>query len=920
MRKPENSNHVVDNVRYRSTVGKGITKRVLVLTLSGALLVQPITASSILWGGNAPIAAAQAVTSPDLKLVKEEMLTAGAKRIDYVWTSTRSGKTVRSNVHVIEVDLSNPHVKLDVMSGKNNTVANKQSVTGMVKETGAVAGINGDFFITSQEGVPMGAQVKDGALMSSPSELIGMYAFALTNDRTPVIDQFGFEGEVTAGNGQKFKLSGINQTSYMMELAGGAKQRSHLNAMYIYTSAWTAAERPNASMSATTPTEVLVQNGTVMQIAENSTLPMKPPENGYILRTHGEAAKFARENLTVGHKVDASYNLISLTTGAKKNPNIYQMMVGGHTILVNDGKAAAFSRDISGASGASATSRTSIGYSRDNKKVFLITTENSGNSSGMTFSELQRVMVTLGVWKGINLDGGGSTTMVDRPLGEFNVGLAHPTQNSGGTQQRLVANGIGVYTTAPKGDVRGVKASGPSTLFIGQQAAYSIKAYDTYYNPIDPAGMTAQWSLKDAAIGSFSNGTLTATKAGKSQINIKSGLATDQLPIEVIGRSQITQMTIDAGAASLRAGAEITVPVRVTLNDGRQMNVPAASLQWELQGFNGSVQGGKLKVDQLRDGVNTGYAIARYDGYSAVAMFSTSTAVAQKTWETFENVSYPITFTSLPVGETKGSAAVVKGLPGRENSSALQITYDFTSGTGGKFAYAALNGTGVPVDGQPLAISAAVYGDGSNNWVRAEATDAKGATHYIDLARPLDWTGWKTVKTDLTGMGITYPIRIKRIYVANPVTGQSERAAVGSVAIDDIKFDYAAASIQPDAPSIVLTVNKKEALIDGQAVRLDVAPIVLRGTTYLPLKFVADAIKGQVAWDNTAKRATFIRGNKMIDLWLGQKDIVVNGTRLSTEVAPIVRNGRTLVPVRLVTEQLGLKVHWDGAAKKITIQ
>ena|GEM_PF-153272 len=900
--------------------GEGrLTRRVLILALGGTLLLQPWAATGPGWvealTGGAPVASAAEATS-GLKQTAETMITAGAKRIDYIWTGTRSGKKVQANVHVIEIDLTNPHVSLNVMSGTGNNLTNTASISSMTKATGAVAGVNADYFNMSAEGVPMGAQITSGTLMSSPSVLKGMYAFAIANDRTPVIDRFSFEGNVVAG-GASFPLAGINQTSYMTEPASGSGTFSHVNAMYIYTSAWTAAERPNTKNSSTTPTEILVENGVVTQVAENGTLPIQPPANGYILRTHGTAAQFAKQNLTVGATVSASYNLTSLTTGAKKDPGSYQMMVGGHTILIEDGKASSFSRDVSSISGNSARSRTAVGYSRDSKKVYLVTAEDYGNSSGMTLKELQEVMVRLGVWKGLNLDGGGSTTMTARPLGEFEIGLAHPTENSGGTTERRVINGIGVYTSAPKGEVKGIKASGPSVVFLGQSAGYSLKAYDTYYNPIEPTGMTAQWSV-DSGFGAINGSTFTPSRSGKTTLTAKSGSAKDELTVEVIGASQISEMSVAASSSRLQAGASINVPVRIKLSDGREMTVPAGSVRWELSGFTGEVKDGVLNVQSVSPDATSGTAIARYDGYSALVYFSAGDASASKSWETFEDVKYPITFQSTPNGTT-GSVSVDSSLSGM-TSKGLVISYDFTAGTGTKAAYAALNGEGRAVEGTPLAISADIYGDGSGNWVRAEVTDAAGKLHYVDLARPLDWTGWRTVKADLGALGMTYPVKVKRIYVANPEQGQSERTAVGQVAIDNIAFDYPAAAVLPPAPQIALTLGSTQATVGGTATKLDVAPIALNGVTYLPLKFVSDAIKGKVAWDNATKRATFQRGDKLLDLWLDQKSYVVNGKRASAEAAPIIRGGRTLVPVRLVSEQLGLQVQYDAAQKRITIQ
>src|SRR5690606_30018718 len=143
-------------------------------------------------------------------------------------------------------------------------------------------------------------------------------------------------------------------------------------------------------------------------------------------------------------------------------------------------------------SGSSAVARTAIGYSQDGKYAYLLAAEKNNSSSGMTLSELQKFMAATRIWKGLNLDGGGSTTMVDRPLAEHEVTLTFTISNGDGSQ-RAVANGLGIYTTARQGALKGLKVSGASSLLIGQTAEYSLKGYDTYYNPVDASGIQATW-------------------------------------------------------------------------------------------------------------------------------------------------------------------------------------------------------------------------------------------------------------------------------------------------------------------------------------------------------------------------------------------------------------------------------------------
>jgi hypothetical protein len=883
------------------------TSKIVLPLLAGMLaLSAPLSAGWIA----VPVAnaAAKAVTYK-LVLKSESMVTSGARHKSYAWVPSDSSKSTEM-IHIVEIDLNNPYVQLNTMAGQKGSVTTGQSVTAMVKETGAVAGINADVFGTSNEGAPIGAQITSGQLLVSTSELKGMYAFAVTKDRKPMIDLFNFEGAITLADGiTQFPLKGINKSTYSTEPNGTA---SHSNGLYIYTSAWTAAERPKNSGA--TPTEALVVNGVV---TEMSTYPSplaitKIPENGYILRSHGEAAKFLTSNLKVGDAVTANYSLKS-SSGKTYDPSEFQMMVGGHTILVDEGKAAAFSRDINGVSGYADRARTAVGYSKNGSTVYLITVEETGGREGASLKDMQQIMTQLGVWKGVNLDGGGSTTMVSRPLGEFTVGLTHPTVY--GTTQRQVSNGIGVYTTAPVGSIKGIVASGPQTLFIGQEATYTLKGYDTYYNPIDPKTAVGSWK-SSTGVGVFKDGVFTANKIGKSTLTVKAGEGTSNIDVEVIGKDQIERLIIEPGSTVLKPGSTITVPVKARLKNGQELTVPASSIKWEFSGFTATAAGGKLTVNTVNEGQAAGYAIARYDGFGTVAVLSSG---SEKTLESFESVAYDIGFSGLPA-ESTGTATIVTGIPGKESSKVLDLAYDFTLGSGSRFAYAVLNGgQGIAIEGNPTSMTLDVLGDNSRNWLRAEVIDADGKQVYVTIARQIDWSGWKSVRVELAAASIKGPARLTKLYVVNLEEDQDERELQGEIAIDDLTLQYPATSITVKRPNIVMQIGKTQATVDGVGAKLPAAPFMNDGVTYLPLRFVAEVMGGQIDWINSEKRVRVLRGDTMLELWVGGKDMTLNGVRQPMSAAPILKNGSVYVPVRIVSEQLGQKVDWAGATKTITI-
>ncbi|MGG4394208.1 stalk domain-containing protein [Paenibacillus thiaminolyticus] len=880
----------------------------VVLVLSGALLMQPAAG----WGWGAPAVVEASGSVQSLKKLSEEIITSGAKLVTYQYTTVRNSKTYTTILNVIEADVKNPYIKLDVMTGQNGQTAVGQTVTRMTKETGAVAGVNGDFWMMSSDRVPMGASIDDGVLITSPAELKGMYAFAVKKDGTPTIDQYRFDGSIQLADGQTFPLSGINKMKYNKEPGG---EHSHINALYIYTSAWKGTVRPNDT--STTPTEVLVRNGVVEQISESGALPIEVPEDGYILRGHGTAAQFMRNNLQVGESVEANYHLIAQSNGQSVDPSSFQMMISGHTLLVDNGKTVSFTRDTSGISGGSATARTAIGYSKDGRYAYLVTAQSNSVSSGLTLKEFQQALAEVGIWRAVNLDGGGSTTMANRPLGETETKLTFETKE-GGNNIRSVVNGIGVYTTAPKGEVKGMTLAGDQTLFIGQQATFSLKGYDQYYNPVDASNADIKWSSSNDKL-KWNGSAFTAMKSGTAEVTATSGGAKTTQKVQVIGADQVDDIRIAASSAPLVAGTKATLPVKVTLQDGSTATLPTSSVEWELRGFKGTVTDGVLQVDSVPEGGKIGYAIASYDGVRTMIPL---TPGAEKKLEDFNAVNYPVSFSGLPKNATTGKVTVEGGFGGRSaNDKVLKLSYDMTSGSGDKFAYAELNGSnGITLPGGTSGMKLDVYGDNSFNNLRMEIHDGSKA-HYISVVESVNWEGWKTVEADLAALNLSSAAKLKRIYLYNPKEDQDERVPQGTVAIDNLIVKLPAGTDAVlNRPAMELTVGSKTAQLNGEKKQLDVAPLILNNVTYVPVRTIIDAFGGDTDWDAKTKRVTALRGNSMIDMTVGEKSFTQNGKRTKSDVAPIVRQSRTLVPLRLVSEQLGLSVKWDKKTKSITIR
>ncbi len=122
--------------------------------------------------------------------------------------------------------------------------------------------------------------------------------------------------------------------------------------------------------------------------------------------------------------------------------------------------------------------------------------------------------------------------------------------------------------------------------------------------------------------------------------------------------------------------------------------------------------------------------------------------------------------------------------------------------------------------------------------------------------------------------------------------------------------------------SIILTAVPKDLIkvkVNGKSVIFDVAPIIKDGRTLVPLRAIFEVLGAEVRWDEETETITGIRGSSSIVIQLNSSDALVNGEHKELEVPATAINGRTFVPTRFIAESLGTKVNWDGNTKTVLI-
>lgn len=107
--------------------------------------------------------------------------------------------------------------------------------------------------------------------------------------------------------------------------------------------------------------------------------------------------------------------------------------------------------------------------------------------------------------------------------------------------------------------------------------------------------------------------------------------------------------------------------------------------------------------------------------------------------------------------------------------------------------------------------------------------------------------------------------------------------------------------------------------IDGKSIVSDVAPFIDNNRTLVPIRVISENLGYSVNWDNQTRKVTVKNNDKSIELVIGKKYVKVNGTKSSIDVAPMIKNERTFVPLRFISESFDNYVNWDNNTKTVII-
>lgn len=686
------------------------------------------------------------------------------------------------NGWLLKVHLSHPSITTDVVTAPG--VTKGEALSAMAVRAGAVAAVNGDFFDIGQTGIALGSVVRGGEFLQSripewPN------AAGVGKDRIGQLLDVTLEGTVTLPSGS-YKLGAINLPTVQSHTIG------------LFTPMWTIS-RDRAMYGATEAREVVVRAGKVTSVSDKVTA-QPVPADGFVLVGREEFAK-PLAALKVGDPVMLSY---------RSKPDA-QWAVGGYRYLVKDGRIAELDDK-------KYMPRSALGFSADGRQLFLLAADGRSEASGgVTLRGLAEMMLGFGATDVLELDGGGSTTMVARRPGE--QGLSVLNQPSDG-RERSIPNGVAIFATPGSGvaDSLTVVPGGEARVFPGLTRRLSVAAYDEQFGPA-PVGFVA-W--RSQGVGSVSpEGLFRSDGPGKSVVTAQALVAGPGQPSGTgAGTGQARGGRIGLGPLARVPGATVTGrldltvlgPLERIVVDGEGLRLsPGQTGSFTIRGYDAEGYGASidpsdltfsydtalLRVEVVAGGVRVtpqkdGVGLIKVTVQGKEAWVPVASARAFAVVDVFDRIGSWM-FEKYPATVTGALSAA----PGRSGLG-LKLSYAFGNEGGNRAAYAQATPL-LELPGRSETVGLWVKGDGKGAWLRAVLIDANGATHTINLVRHVDWTDWRYVEAPVPA-GAAFPVKLYRIY---PVETDAERHYSGELIFDDltVRSPVAPPPIPPISPA-----------------------------------------------------------------------------------------------------------------------
>mgnify|MGYP001626218908 CR=1 FL=1 len=679
-------------------------------------------------------------------------------------------------VGVVRVPLPLPkELKLTPSFGDGTGLARRtvSQIASFVQQSKGyvTAAINGDYFamnFSPYAGDPLGVHIQDGELVSLPwanrSALVGL------NDGRVLITRFRFSARVRFPDGEEVPLDGLNQAPPREGLC--------LFTPSFGKSTWTPSGTTELIATANLPLRPNTPlTLTVQQVTETGNSQIPP--DGVVLAATGKFSDRLKAVIP-GSKLEITVNLTPLD--ASFDPKEIAWAIGGGPRLLRDGQVSIECEQEGFSLSFRQTKhpRTAVGLKEDALLWVVVDGRQPGYSEGMSLDELAEFLLNAGCKDALNLDGGGSSTLLVR-------GSVVNRPSDG--KERPIANALLLLNLFPPQPFVRLWISSPvdSHWLAGTPIPLQVMGEDAVYRLLplnaDRVSLTIspklegwRWDgqtlwLPDIQGEEPFQVTVTAT--------VRDGNANPATATFCL-HPKPSALTIMPETIAIQPGASLKLQLQVYGRERDNKLVPLMfdpkEVRWQVEGEVGEVLNGTFVAAKVNE-VKRGKLIATLKGVTATAVV----CVGKTIWQTLHEFDDMTGLQVVGYPETVKAEGQIVTHEKRSGTGALMLRYDFSKGGKTRTASVVLNKI-LPSNACRLGID--VYGDGSGCWLRARLRDASGKPIFLDLASVINWRNeWRGLEVNLPS-GLTEPVVLEAVYL---VVIRDEQRCSGAVLLDNLR-------------------------------------------------------------------------------------------------------------------------------------
>jgi hypothetical protein len=429
------------------------------------------------------------------------------------------------------------------------------------------------------------------------------------------------------------------------------------------------------------------------------------------------------------------------------------------------------------------------------------------------------------------------------------------------------------------------------------QAAVPAYAFLTLSGKVD-AGNVAGATWQDTT-GVSHSASVTAS-AGDTAVSIAANLAA---AVNNVSGGLVSAQIYPAGSSVIK----MVQIVAGTVGNGKTLTASASSNTVTICTLGGVTQPAYVEVGRTLQLVATDQTGAIVTatwtiGTTTSTPVYSGTTVVGYTYNTTGNTNVTLTSAGLVLGVTEGAAL---------------ITATLSNGQTGQFVVVVIAPqtlTGLSVNLVPATLKVA----GQAQFGAIAASAGYAALDYTTQATWSDTLPVAVVSNVAPTQGLlTYSVDETGAVTA--VVGTLTATTTATIAAGVLTATSGVITPVPTTMVIVLTIGTNIVSVNGKATSVDAAPEIVNSSTFVPIRFIAETFGSTVSWLPETKGITITLGTMTVGLQIANATAVINGNIIALEAAPYIKNSRTMVPLRVISESFGGNVVWNATNSTITI-